>query len=173
MKSIFKPLLITAVLASSAMLAQAQMPSAGQGMMHNMHSQGGHGRMDAGKMQERMAAHMADLKGKLNLNAAQEGGWTDFMAAMRPPADQKRMGRDERRKMRDEMMALTTPQRLDRMAAMKAERDAQMQQRHQATRNFYDLLSAEQQKVFDANTLMGTGHGGKGGKGDRGGYRRG
>jgi hypothetical protein len=164
MKSIFKPLLITAVLASSGMLAQAQMPSAGQGMMH-AHAQGGSGRMDPAKMQERMAARTAELKAKLNLNAAQEGGWTSYLAAMQPPAGHKRMGGDDRRKMHEEMQALTTPQRLDRMAAMKAERDAQMQQRHQATRNFYDLLTTEQQKVFDANAMMGGGHGGKGGKG--------
>lgn len=172
MKSIFKPLLITAVLASSALLAQAQTPPASQGMMH-AHGQGGYGRMDPAKMQERMAAHRAQLKAKLNLNAAQEGAWTEYLAAMQPPADRKRMNRDERSQMRDEMMALTTPQRLDRMAAMRAERDAQMNRRHQATRNFYDTLTTEQQKAFDANTMMGGGNGKHGGKGDKGGHRRG
>ena len=144
MKSIFKPLLITAVLASSAMLAQAQTSPAGQGMMH-ARAHGDHGRMDPAKMQERMAARMAELKAKLNLNAAQEGGWNEFLAAMQ--------------------------QRLDRMAAMRAERDAQMRQREQATRNFYDLLSTEQQKVFDANAMMGGGHHGK--RGGKGGHRHG
>lgn len=165
MKPIFKPFLVTAVLASSALLAQAQTPPAGQGTVYAQAQQGGHGRMDPEKMHERMAARMADLKAKLNLNAAQEGGWNDYVAAMQPPASHKRMDRDERRKMHAEMQAMTTPQRLDRMAAMKAERDAHMQQRMQATRNFYDLLNAEQQKVFDANTMMGGAHGHRGGKG--------
>ena len=169
MKSIFKPLLISAVLASSAMLVQAQTAPAGQGMMHAS-AKGEHGRMDPAKMQERMAAHMAELKAKLNLNAAQEGGWNEYLAAMQPPANHKRMSRDERKKMHEEMQAMTTPQRLDRMAAMKAERDAQMQQRSQATRNFYDLLTAEQQKVFDANTMMGGEHGKRG---DKRGHRHG
>jgi len=165
MKSIFKPLLISAVLASSAMLVQAQSAPAGGGMMMHAHGQkeNGQGRMDPAKMQERMAARAAELKGKLNLTAAQEGAWTDYLAAMQPPANRMRMGRDERQKMHEEMQAMTTPQRLDRMAAMKAERDAHMHQSEQATRNFYDALTPAQQKVFDANTLMGAGHG-KGGQ---------
>ncbi|MCB2001609.1 MAG: Spy/CpxP family protein refolding chaperone [Burkholderiaceae bacterium] len=170
MKSIFKPLLISAVLASSAALVQAQTAPTGQGMMHAS-ARGEHGRMDPARMQERMAARMAELKAKLNLNAAQEGGWNDYLAAMQPPAHHQRMSRDERKKMHEEMQAMTTPQRLDRMAAMRAERDTLMRQREQATRNFYDLLSTEQQKVFDANTMMGGGHHGK--RGGKGGHRHG
>ena len=90
---------------------------------------------------------------------------------MQPPAHHQRMSRDERKKMHEEMQAMTTPQRLDRMAAMRAERDTLMRQREQATRNFYDLLSTEQQKVFDANTMMGGGHHGK--RGGKGGHRHG
>jgi len=164
MKSIFKPLIVTAVLASSAMLAQAQMPQPGQGMMQ-AHAQGGQGRMDPAKMQERMAAHRAELKAKLKLNAAQDGAWNDYLAAMQPPANHQRMSLEDRQKMHQEMQTMTTPQRLDRMTAMKAERDAQMQRRSQATRNFYDTLTAEQQKVFDANAMMGGGHGKQDGKG--------
>lgn len=164
MKSFVKPLLITALLASSAMLAQAQMPTTGQGMMR-AHAQGGHGRMDPAKMQERMAARQAELKAKLGLNAAQEAAWADYVASKQAPANHKRMNRDERRKMHEEMQSLTTPQRLDRMTAMKAERDAHMHRREQATRNFYDALTPEQQKVFDANSMMGGNRGeGKGGQ---------
>lgn len=164
MKSIFKPLLITSILATSALWAQAQTPPAAAPMQ--AHAMKSHGRMDAAEMHERMAARQAALKAKLNLNAAQEGAWNDYLGAMQPPANAM-MGnsRDQRRKMFDEMKAMTTPQRLDQMAAMKTERDAQMQQRHQATRNFYDTLTVEQQKTFDANTMMGAGHGRMGGKG--------
>lgn len=154
MQSFLKPLLLTAVLASSAMLAQAQMPPAGHGMM-SAHAQGGQGRMDPAKMQERMAARQNELKAKLQLSAAQAPAWAEYVAVMQPPADQQRMNQDQRRKMHEEMQSLTTPQRLDRMAAMKAERDAQMHRRQQATRNFYDALTPQQQKVFDANAMMG------------------
>ncbi len=163
MKSIIKPLIITTVLATSALWAQAQTPPPVAPMQgHAMKHQS---RMDPAKMQQRMATRHAALKAKLNLNAAQEGAWNDYLAAMQPPANGM-MGksRDERRKMFEELKAMTTPQRLDQMAAMKAERDTQMDRRHQATRNFYDTLTAEQQKVFDTNTMMGTGYGKHGGK---------
>jgi len=164
MKSIFKPLIVTAVLASSALWAQAQTPPAGERM--HAHAMGAQGRMDPAKMQERMAARQAALKAKLSLSAAQEGAWNDYLAARQPPAD-RMAGKSlqERQKMRQDMQAMTTPERLDRMTAMKAERDARMTQRQQATRNFYSALTPEQQKVFDANTQMGAGQGTRGAKG--------
>ncbi len=162
MQSIVKPLFAAALLASSAFVAHAQ--SATPDTRPQAHAMAQHGRMDPAKMLEHMAARQAELKAKLKLNAAQEGAWNDYVAALQPPADMAaRMSRDNRQKMHQEMQSLTTPERLDRMAAMKAERDAQMTRRAQATRNFYDVLTAEQQKVFDANTMMG-GHGGKGGR---------
>ena len=47
---------------------------------------------------------------------------------------------------------LTTPERIDKMQAHKAERDADMSQRAEATKAFYAQLSAEQKKVFDTET---------------------
>lgn len=170
MKSIFKPLLITSVLATSALWAQAQTPppaaaptqTHARAMKHD-------GRMDPAMMHERMAARQAKLKAKLNLNASQEGAWNDYMGAMQPPANGM-MGksREERRKMFDDLKAMTTPQRLDRMNAMQADRTAKLQQRSQATRNFYDTLTAEQQKTFDASTMMGAAGGWQGHKGGHG-----
>jgi hypothetical protein len=55
---------------------------------------------------------------------------------------------------------MTTPERLDMMEAMKAQRDAHMQQRADATKAFYTTLSAEQKQVFDQETarmMKGTG----------------
>lgn len=158
MQSIFKPLVITTILATSALWAQAQTPPPSAPMQ--AHAMQQHGRMDPAKMQAHMAARQAALKAKLNLNAAQDGAWNDYLATMQPPANAM-MGksRAERRKMFDDLKAMTTPERLDRMAAMQSERAAQMQKRNQATRNFYDTLTAEQQKVFDANTMMGAARG--------------
>jgi protein CpxP len=172
MKSVFKPLLVTALLATSALMVQAQTPT--MNAQSQGHGMGHHERMDPAKMHERMAARQAELKAKLNLNAAQEDAWNDYVATMQPPANKmgKHMNREDGKKMREQWKAMTTPERLDRMAAMKTERDAMRAQhdahmttRIQATRNFYDLLAADQQKVFDANTMMGGHDGGHQGKG--------
>lgn len=115
----------------------------------------------AEKMQARMGEHFAkrqaDLKAKLKLTAEQEGAWTAFTTAMTPPnmASMPRVSPAE-------MQALTTPQRMEKMQAMKVERDAQMGKRMEATKTFYAVLTPEQQKVFDAQTMHGM-HGGHGG----------
>lgn len=151
MKSIVKPLLLSIVLASAGVVAIAQSPATGTMAMAGAHD---HGRMDPARMQQKRAAHMAELKAKLNLNGAQEDTWTQFVAAMQPPTDAgMKMNRENRQKMHEEWKTLTTPQRIDRMTAMKAERDAQMRKRTDATLTFYIALSPEQQQVFDANAM--------------------
>ncbi len=162
MKSVFKPLLISALLATAGLCAYAQdasgPPRGGYAMRH-------HGPMDPAKMQEMMAKRAAALKAKLNLGATQEGAWATYMAAMQAPADMgARMNPENRKKMHDEWAALTTPQRIDRMNEMKARRDAEMAKRSDATKAFYAALSPEQQKVFDTSTMR-HGHGGPGGPG--------
>lgn len=117
------------------------------------------------KMQKRHAEHQAQLKTALKLSAAQEPAWTAFVASMAPtPPQHDGMTRDDWAK-------LTTPQRIDKMQAHKAERDARMNKRMDAVKTFYAALSPEQQKVFDAQQHgfhragMKDGHG----KGERGG----
>lgn len=112
------------------------------------------------RMGEQFAKRQADLKAKLKLTAEQEGAWTAFNTAMTPPnvanmANMPRMNPAE-------MQALTTPQRIEKMQAMKAERDTQMGKRLDATKVFYAALTPEQQKVFDAQSMRGM-HGGQGG----------
>lgn len=166
MKSILKPLLLSMALASAGMVAVAQTP--GMGMMAHSGAKG-HGQMDPARMQQKMAAHMAELKAKLKLNGAQDDAWAQFVAAMQPPADMgKNMGRENRQKMHEEWKNLTTPQRIERMNTMKAQRDTQMSKRQDATLTFYRSLSAEQQQVFDANAMGGP----QGRGGERGGMQR-
>jgi len=164
MRSVFKPLVLVAALVSGGMVGAAQPgPAAGQ-----QHAQmAGHGGMDMAKMQERMANRMAELKAKLNLTAAQEPAWAKFVAAVQPPTDMaQRMGRENRADMHKDMQAMTTPQRIDRMNAMKAQRDAHKTSRNDATLALYIGLTSEQQKVFDDNSMRGRNgmgqHGGKG-----------
>jgi hypothetical protein len=47
------------------------------------------------------------------------------------------------------MQKLTTPERIDRMRAQRAQRDAAMDARSDAVKAFYAQLQPEQQKTFD------------------------
>lgn len=143
MKQRIPTLLAAALLAGSATLALAQ-PA---GMMDH-EGMGRHG--DPARMAQMHARHLADLKAKLKLTSAQEGAWTTFTEAMKPPADLM----DKQRQDRAELDKLSTPERLDRMRAQRKEHmaamEAMMDKRAEATKAFYAVLSPEQKKVFDA-----------------------
>ncbi|RZJ26349.1 MAG: hypothetical protein EOO54_03210, partial [Haliea sp.] len=115
--------------------------------------------------QARMAKHQAELKAKLALTPAQEGAWTAYTAALQPPARDAAQ-RPDRAAMRAEFEKLTTPQRIDKMNALRTQRMAEMNtamtKRGDATKTFYAALNADQQKVFDAQRMgpRGKGHGG-------------
>ena len=128
---------LLSVLAGSA-LAQAGPGPDGQhpARMEKMHE----------RMAERHNKHLTELKGKLQLQPSQEGAWTTFAQAMQPPA--KPLARPDRLALEK----LTTPERIDQMQAFKAQRDAHIQQRADATKAFYASLNAEQKKTFDAET---------------------
>ena len=78
---------------------------------------------------------------------------------------------------REDWSQLTTPQRLDKMQALRAERDAAMAKRIEAVKTFYAALTPEQQKVFDTQAHGGFHRAGMkgehrmGGKGGHGGHR--
>lgn len=132
-------------------------PMGGMGGMNGEIPNGPRAEKMQARMGEQFAKRQADLKAKLKLTAEQEGAWTTFNAAMTPPnmANMPRMNPAE-------MQALSTPQRIEKMQALKAERDTQMAKRLDATKAFYGTLTPEQQKVFDAQTMRGM-HGGPGG----------
>ena len=153
-----KPLLLAGLMAGAAFSALAQTPPASpmggpggeqRGMLR-------HGPMDPAKMQAMMAKRQAALKETLKITAAQEGAWTAFTSTMQPSADMQK----RRMEMRAEMDKLTTPERIDKMRALRNQRDAEMDKRASATKTFYAALSPEQQKVFDAQRMGGRhGHG--------------
>jgi protein CpxP len=151
-KSLRNRLLVAGLLASMGLAAMAQTPPpeakggpmATQGVGHPMHGD----KVDPAKMEARHNEHLAKLKAKLKLTAAQEPAWTSFTATMKPPMHSKA----EHDAMQADMAKLTTPERIDKMQAHKAERDADMSQRAEATKAFYAQLSAEQKKVFDTET---------------------
>lgn len=167
MKSIRTTLIAASLLAGLSGLTLAQTAPEGKTSgpraerMDKMHAQ----------MGERHAKHLADLKGKLKLEAGQESAWTAFEQSMQTPA--KPMAHPDRVAMEK----MTTPERIDQMQAHKAQRDAQMQKHAEATKTFYAALNATQKKVFDTETAraMRGGMGGMGGMGGdmKGGMRRG
>jgi len=122
------------------------------------------------KMEQRMAQRLGELKQKLAITPAQEGAWNTWTAALKPTGPHQRPDRAE-------WKTLTTPERIDRMRSLRAERNAEMDRRMDATKTFYGALGADQKKVFDTESLKFMGgerghHGGHHG-GDHGGRGRG
>ncbi|MES3001723.1 MAG: Spy/CpxP family protein refolding chaperone [Pseudomonadota bacterium] len=147
---------IAAGLLALGFAATAQTPTPAPGAAPAAsQAQGEHrGRhMDSAKMhkrmEERMARRHAALKQKLQLTPAQESAWTTFTGAMKPT------GNMMQRPQRGEFEKLSTPERIDKMRAMRTARMAEMDKRAEATKTFYATLSPEQKKVFDAETARG------------------
>lgn len=190
MKPFVKRSLIVAGIAGVSATAIAQGMGQHQGMDPQMHAQHigqrGQGpqagadsknweerraqRME--QMTKRHAEHQAQLKSALKITASQEAAWNAYVAgtAPTPLANEPGMARED-------WNQLTTPQRLDKMQALRAERDAAMAKRIEAVKTFYAALTPEQQKVFDTQAHGGMHRAGMkgehrmGGKGGHGGHR--
>ena len=171
MKSALKSLnnlVFAGLLATVCASAMAQVPPAGTAPSAAAadKAHGGHGMMgrhDPAKMQAWMAKRQAELKAKLQITPAQEGTWTSFTAAMQPPAAIRPRLTPEQRAEFDK---LSTPERIDKMRAMRSQRltemNAAMDRRGEATKSLYAALSAEQQKIFDAEHMKMARHAGRG-----------
>jgi protein CpxP len=130
------------------------LSSEGPGRMHNPAMMQ--------KMQDRMAQrhaqHLEALKSALLIKPEQEGAWTSFASSMQP------VNPRPVRPAPAELEKLSTPERIDKMMAFKAQRDAQMQKRADATKAIYASLTTEQKSVFDQHTakyMNQMGHGGE------------
>lgn len=160
MKSIFKRVLLVSVLAGAGCVALAQSsPGMGPSMAGAPHEgmQRGMHRPDPARMQAMVTKRLAALKVKLKITADQETAWSTFSAAMKPPAA---MGQ---RADRAEMSQLTTPERIDKMRAIRAIRQAEMDKHGDAVKALYAVLTPEQKKVFDSQHMR---HERKGGMGE-------
>lgn len=154
--------LLASVGASAAM---AQAPAAAPAPVAAPAAKAGHGgehmmdRQDPAKMQVWVAKRQADLKARLKITAAQEADWSRYLAAMQPPAHQARPTPEQRA----ELNKLTTPERIEKMQALRAQRMSEitvsMDKRDQATKAFYAILSPEQKKTFDAEHTRTNPHG--------------
>lgn len=153
-----RPLFLSAAILGAGFAVQAQAQPAAQ-------KPAAEGRMAQRDPEAMMAQRTERLREILQLTPAQEPALKTFMEAMKPPAGM----RDAMRAQHQEMASLTTPERLDRMKAMMAQRQAQFDRRAAATKTFYAQLTPAQKKAFDALPPMrGPGHGGHDG-GMRGG----
>jgi len=168
MQSGFKSLLLAGVLATAGFSTLAQ-PAGPDGAPPPMMGAGGpmgmRGHMDPAKMEAMMAKRHDALKAKLKLTPEQEGAWATFTAAMKPPART-----DMKRPDRSELDKLTTPERIDKMRALRGEHmaamNSAMEKREDAIKTFYAALNADQKKVFDAeHARMGSRQGERRGPG--------
>ena len=126
--------------------------------------------------EQRQEAHQARrarlLHDVLNIRSDQEPAFLAFLADMKP---QPREDKDRGEHKDASAAPLTTPERLDRMAAFMAkrtaERQAAFQRRADAIKRFYAVLGPEQKRAFDAlHAMRGGMHGGRsGGEGREGG----
>jgi Spy/CpxP family protein refolding chaperone len=151
MKFATRKIVAAGLLAAFGLAAQAQTPPAApQGTAPTAMMGHRHGGQDGARMHERMERRMAErqayLKEKLQLTPAQEGAWAAWTQSVKPA---HRGEKGQHRGQRAEFAKLTTPERIDRMRAMRAQRLAEMDKRADATKAFYAQLTPQQQKVFD------------------------
>ena len=100
---------------------------------------------------------LSSLHDALHLTAAQEDGWRAYRAAIMPdPAAESR-----RRSAAMMMNTLTTPRRIDLIDAEMQEDFTAMRRQGQAVKMFYSMLTPDQQRTFDHQTLQ-SGNGGQG-----------
>ena len=155
MKTLHRYLLTAGLLAGLGVAAVAQTqtaPAPVDGRAGHSMMQGEHGRMDPARMErmrarmeERMAKRLGEFKQKLQISRGQDGAWETWTAALKPTQFQ--------RPDRATFQRMTTPERIDRMKALRAQRGAEMDKRLDATKTFYAQLTPEQQKVFDQDGL--------------------
>jgi hypothetical protein len=112
-------------------------------------------RPDPAQMSQRLSA-------VLQLRPDQQPALQTFVAAMQPSPGERQRRQAERGELRN----LPTPERLDRMQARMAERQAAFGRRAEAIKRFYAQLTPTQQRAFDALPM---GRGGMGGRGHGGG----
>jgi periplasmic protein CpxP/Spy len=94
------------------------------------------------KSAEHMAKRQAALHEKLSLTPSQEAAWKSFANKVQVTAPVKREAAP--------VATMTAPQRADRMAAFLQSAQQQAATRAQAVKEFYAVLSPEQQKIFDS-----------------------
>ena len=141
-------------LAGVTFAAQAQTPPPEGRFSHAANQE-----QRAAAMADHFAKHQAKIHDLLKITPAQEGAWAAYQAAIKPvaPTAPATGGRAA-------YAALSAPARLQKAIDMMKAHEAKMETTLGALNTFYAVLTADQKKVFDANT-MGGAHGGHGMRG--------
>jgi protein CpxP len=146
-------ILILGAAGGTAFAQPAPPPAPMAGMRHDDGHR--HQRPDPAARAQRHAEH---LRAALQLTPAQEPALNTFVASMTRPDGM----RDHRKGGREQMAAMSTPERLDHMKARMDEHRARFEQHAAATKRFYAQLSPSQQRAFDALQGQHMGHRGHG-----------
>lgn len=115
----------------------------GYGHGYGMHG-GGMG-MHPERMEKMREQHLAALHDKLKLTAQQETAWKKFAASQPIPDKSARLDPAE-------MEKLNAPQRLEKGLEHMRAMEARMTEHLAALKEFYAVLTPEQQKIFDEQT---------------------
>ncbi len=99
-------------------------------------------------MQARMEKKLSDLHDKLKLLPVQEPAWTTFTATLKPAP---RPDAATRAQMRADFEKLTAPEKGDFMLTKMKLHETMMSTKLEALKTFYASLTADQQKIFNAN----------------------
>lgn len=143
------------ILAGLAIAALSATVYARGGEDCNYGGRGGMMGMDSERMEKMHERHLSRLHDKLKLTAQQEPAWKKF-ASVNPMADKAA------RLDPDEMDKLNAPQRMEKGLEHMKTMEKKMAEHLVALKEFYAVLTPEQQKVFDEQMP---------GFGDRGGRR--
>jgi protein CpxP len=94
------------------------------------------------KFTERIEKHQAQLHDKLKLTPEQDAAWKTFSEKMKPSGPRNRPDMSG-------MASLHAPERMEKMLSMMKEHESRMAERIAAVKEFYAVLTPEQQKLFD------------------------
>jgi protein CpxP len=135
-KSIF--IAVASLGLGTAALAASDPGAAPAGEGSHWGASGSHG----AKFAERMAKRQAALHDKLNLSPAQEAAWKAFTDKLQATAPVEHESAPA--------ATMTAPERADRMVAFLQTAQQRAAVRAQTVKEFYAVLSPQQQKVFDS-----------------------
>lgn len=96
----------------------------------------------AARFAERIAQHQQKLHDQLKITPAQEAAWKAFTAKSTPTAPIQRPSRDE-------LAKLSAPERMERMLGMMKDGEARLATHLAAVKEFYAVLTPEQQAIFN------------------------
>ncbi len=103
-------------------------------------------KMDSTQWKQMVEQRNADLYAKLKLSSNQESAWkayTESTLKNVPPS----------KPAKEDMEKLTAPERMQKALDMTKEKQARMEEHLKAVKTFYATLTAEQQKIFDTETM--------------------